>query len=97
MIRPLLLRWHTWRLYRARLDDADWENYQNWSSFAWGYQQTGNNAFLDKAQVQSGGGDLPVLLDEQHQAGDPLRGYKAFRARPTKQKARHQDPGQQQG
>lgn len=36
----------------------NYENYQNWSSFAWGYQQTGNAAFLDKATVQAGGGDL---------------------------------------
>lgn len=41
-----------------------YENYQNWSSFAYGYEVSGNSAFLDKAQIQAGGGDLlPSLLN----------------------------------
>ncbi len=38
------------------------ETYLNWSSFAYGYESTGNQTFLNKALLQKGGADLLVGL-----------------------------------
>lgn len=40
-----------------------YEAYQNWSSFAYGYERTGDSLFLDKASLQVGG-DLLYRLEQ---------------------------------
>ncbi|MCZ6599073.1 MAG: hypothetical protein O7B99_15655 [Planctomycetota bacterium] len=43
---------------------TDWtDEYQNWSSFAYGFELTGDPAFLDFAAQQAGGGDLLFALE----------------------------------
>ena len=42
---------------------GDWETYQDWSSFAYGYEITGDQVFLDKALEQFfGSSDLWIQL-----------------------------------
>ncbi len=41
---------------------GDIETYQNWSSFAYGYELTGDPIFLDYARIQLGGTNLVYLL-----------------------------------
>lgn len=40
----------------------EYESYQNWSCLGWGYEHTGDPLFLEKALLQSGGGDLYANL-----------------------------------
>lgn len=39
------------------------ETYQNWSSFAYAYELSGDSIFLDKATLEIGGGDLLMQLE----------------------------------
>ncbi len=41
------------------------EAYQNWSSFAYAYYLTTDNAFLNKAEIQLGGGELLFELEQE--------------------------------
>ena len=48
------LPWNGWT--------PSYETYQSWSSFAYGYEITGNSTFLDMAEVMTGGNDLEGSL-----------------------------------
>ncbi|MCI0410246.1 MAG: hypothetical protein L0191_17090 [Acidobacteria bacterium] len=59
---------------RAEMPPDSWtagdiEAYQDWSSFAYGYQLTGDPLFLEYARIQSGARDLPDLLGHMLEAG----------------------------
>ncbi|MFT5463093.1 MAG: hypothetical protein ACI8QS_001979 [Planctomycetota bacterium] len=45
--------------------EAGYEKYQNWSSFAYGYERTGDPIFLDQASIQLGGQDVLYGLELQ--------------------------------
>jgi hypothetical protein len=51
---------------RSQMPSDAWtpehEAYQNWSSFAFGYERTTNTRFLERAQIQGGGPDLYQVL-----------------------------------
>jgi hypothetical protein len=49
--------------------DGDIEAFQDWSSFGYGYELTGDNEFLRKARVQIGGADFQDLVERMHSAG----------------------------
>ena len=46
--------------------DAGFEKYQNWSSFGYGYERTGDPVFLDQASIQLGGQDVLFGLESQY-------------------------------
>jgi hypothetical protein len=49
----------------ADAHDANTESYQNWSSFAYGYEATGHSKFINFASTQIGGGDLLTRLEAE--------------------------------
>ena len=56
--------WCTWTDLPSDGYTPVYENYQNWSSFAYAYELTQDSSFLDKAAQEIGGGDLLTKLEQ---------------------------------